>query len=232
MQLGDGELPGVGAVAVVVQRQVGLVLRAPGFAPEHDRFVLVGQVAVDDVEHPPRGLAQSFGVHRAPRPGADAGGLVDQDLLGGGELLDRGVEGCLFGGADDDADLVGAQLPGGVGLTGVVVLRLEELGEVQTAGVDLAGGAGQRGGPGVGAGGGLVGGDLAAFGLGEDLQAQRLGLGLQGRQRGQQLAELVAVHPLERDLVGPGQVGARLAHRGGRGGGRERLDRHASILSR
>ncbi len=215
MQLGDGELPGVGAVAVVVQRQVGLVLRAPGFAPEHDRFVAVGEVAVDDVEHPPGCLAQPFGVHRAPRPGADAGGLVDQDLLGSGELLWSGLEGCLLGGGDDDADLAGGDRTDRVGLAGVVVLRSQQLSDAGAAGEDLARLPGQRGGPGVGAGGGLSIGDLAALGLTQHVAHQRGGLGLERGECPHQTGEVL--DRLVGEVVGPGG-----GHRGASGGDRLR----------
>ena len=67
---GIRNLPGVGAVAVVVQGQEGLGLGGAGLPAQQDRLVPVGQVGVDGGEHPPGGLPQPLGVHAAARTGS------------------------------------------------------------------------------------------------------------------------------------------------------------------
>jgi hypothetical protein len=86
-------------------------------AAEQDRFVPVGQVAVDRREHPSRRLMQPLGVHRSTGAGTRSRRLGHQPLLGGGHLLRSRLDGCLLGGVDDHAHLLQPELTGRERLT-------------------------------------------------------------------------------------------------------------------
>ena len=191
----------------------------------------VGELGADRLEHPPRCLAEPFGVHRPAGPGAVAGGHRDQRLLGLAELVGGGPGRGAVGGVDDHPDLAGAQPASGERLAGRGVLLLQRLRDPESSGEDLARVAGEPGQPGVGAGvGGLVG-DTAGVGLGGQRHPQRDDLGLQRREVGDRLGQLRG-----RDGCGrhPGRGADPLSggtHRPGEDRGAELRDRHVPILS-
>ena len=151
--------------------------------------MLVGQVVVDPVVHPARGLAQSLGVHRLAVATTVAGGLAEDELLGLGDLQRGGAGGGLLGGVDDDADLGLGDAAGGEGVAGRVVLLLQQPGDSQPARVHLAGVAGELDRPGVRAARCGAERGLATVGFREHGAAERGGLGLDPGGGGEQVAE-------------------------------------------
>ncbi len=223
VQLGHGEPARPGAVAVVGQPEVGLGLGPPCLVGQQARLVHVGQLAGDPLDHPARGLSEAAGVH--PVDGLGHERRLAVRTLGGGHRLRQPL-----GGIDDHPHLSLVDAAGRERLPGRVVAVGQGPGQPDAAAHDGPGRAGQPGGPRVGAGRGLVGGDPARVGLGEHRQLEGGHLRLQRRQVGHQPTELAALQRPDRHPPrGVHRLGSR-SHVTGHRRGAQLLDRHVSTL--
>ena len=168
-QGGDREVPGHGAVVVVVQGEPG-PLQGGGLLLSQ-QGVLVGvdhrDVALDDLQGPARGLAEPDRVE--PLRLGDQGGLDPAPVLPG---QGRG-EPCGWCAAMTVA-WAGERAPGAEGGGGGGQVVVQGGGQPDLAGRVGAAGAGVYRQPGAGAGHPGVQGDLGLVGRGEELELQRL----------------------------------------------------------